>query len=191
MAHQDLKPSNVLVFSKENGSKIGDFGRAWSQDFAAPHDTLPVAGDPGYAPLELLYKEVHTDVGMRRYGCDAYHLGSMVVFLFTRVDVNGLIAKHLAVEHTPMLWGGPYRDVLPYVQEAFGKALDEFAAHVPTCIRNDLVEVVSQLCEPDPLNRGHPLNRQGHANQFALDRFISKFDLLAMKAELNLLAPSC
>ena len=31
MAHQDLKPSNVLVFKAEGMSKLGDMGRAWSK----------------------------------------------------------------------------------------------------------------------------------------------------------------
>jgi serine/threonine protein kinase len=98
IAHQDLKPSNVLVFGSGVGSKIGDFGRAWSKDFRAPHDNYPIAGDQGYAPLELLYGEIATEVTRRRYGCDAYHLGSLVVFLFTRVHMNALIGKYLAVE---------------------------------------------------------------------------------------------
>jgi serine/threonine protein kinase len=113
MAHQDLKPSNVLVFEKNNGSKIADFGRAWSQDLPAPHDNLPVAGDRGYAPPELIYGEVAIEVTRRRYGCDAYHLGSLVVFLFTRVDMNALLVKHLAPEHHPYTWNGTYAAVLP------------------------------------------------------------------------------
>jgi eukaryotic-like serine/threonine-protein kinase len=187
LAHQDLKPSNVLVFEKEGGSKIGDFGRAWSKDFVAPHDNLKIAGDPGYAPLELLYGYVATDVHTRRYGCDAFHLGSLLVFFFTRVGVTALIGKHLAMEHWPNMWGGTYAEVLPYVQDAFAKALQEFESHTPDYLRKDLVGMVAQLCEPDPAKRGHPLNRQGHVNQFGLERYISKFNLLAWKVELKLI----
>jgi eukaryotic-like serine/threonine-protein kinase len=187
MAHQDLKPSNVLVFEEDGGSKIGDFGRAWAKDFPAPHDGLPIAGDMGYAPLELLYGEVAVDVNRRRYGCDTYHLGSLTVFLFTRVHINALVEVHLAPEHLPFAWGGTYAAVLPYVQAAFAEARQEFSSHLPQFLRPDLTEVVSQLCEPDATKRGHPLNRQGHTNQFALDRYISKFDLLALKAERALI----
>jgi serine/threonine protein kinase len=45
IAHQDLKPSNVLVFTRDTGAKISDLGRAWSKDHPAPHDDLDVAGD--------------------------------------------------------------------------------------------------------------------------------------------------
>jgi serine/threonine protein kinase len=187
MAHQDLKPSNVLVFPDGAGSKIGDFGKAWAQDFIAPHDNDDVAGDHGYAPPELLYGHVASDVQQRRYGCDAYHMGSFAVFLFTRSSMNALIIRRLALEHGPSIWGGTYREVLPYLQLAFAGALEDFAGHVNEPVKVDLVEVVSQLCEPDPTRRGHPLNRQGYSSQFSLDRYISKFDLLAHRAELRLI----
>jgi serine/threonine protein kinase len=49
MAHQDLKPSNVLIFKGPVTSKIGDLGRAWSKHHTAPHDTHPIAGEIGRA----------------------------------------------------------------------------------------------------------------------------------------------
>ncbi len=52
VAHQDLKPSNVLVFGS-NSSKIADVGRASSETRESPFDELPVAGDLNYAPPEL------------------------------------------------------------------------------------------------------------------------------------------
>jgi len=91
------------------------------------------------------------------------------------------------MEHWPSMWGGTYMEVLPYVQDGFAKALQEFGAHTPDYLQEDLVEVFAQLCEPDPAKRGHPLNRRGHMNQFGLERYISKFNLLARKAELNLI----
>jgi eukaryotic-like serine/threonine-protein kinase len=187
IAHQDLKPSNVLVFQSGGGSKIGDFGRAWSKEFRAPHDNQPVAGDMTYAPPELLYGDVAADVSKRRYGCDAYHFGSLIVFMFTRVHSNALISKYLAMEHRPFNWSGKYADVLPYVQAAFAQALSDFSQHLPEFLKEDLVGIVAQLCEPDSSKRGHPLNRQGHTNQFGLERYVSMFNLLAHRAELDLI----
>jgi len=175
------------VFENEAGSKIGDFGRAWSKDFRAAHDDFQIAGDPGYAPPELLYGDVAVDVSRRRYGCDAYHLGSLVVFLFTRAHMNALLLKHLSPAHWPITWGGRYAEVLPYIQAAFGNALAEFSAAAPEQLRDELTHVVEHLCMPDPSKRGHPSNRRGGANQFGLERFISVFDRLSLKAELQMI----
>lgn len=185
IAHQDLKPSNVLVFQGEEGSKVSDLGRAWSRDHQAPHDIYPVAGDWGYAPPELLYREIPSDAGMRRFGCDTFHLGSLIVFMFTRGHMTGLLTNHLAPEHRAYNWTGTYAEVLPYVQVAFGMALQDFERHTPSQFTTNLTEMVKQLCEPDPSRRGHPLNRQGDPH--SLERFISKLDLLAHKAETQLI----
>jgi serine/threonine protein kinase len=186
IAHQDLKPSNVLVFDQKIGNKISDFGRAWAKDFRAAHDDYPVAGDLSYAPPELLYRQVSDDVSKRRFGCDTYHLGSLATFFFTRSHMNALLAKHLAPEHIWLTWGGSYSEVLPYVQAAFGLALEEFAAAIPADYRSEMTDILSYLCQPNPAERGHPLNGRQHAGQFSLDRFISRFDCLALRAEIRL-----
>jgi eukaryotic-like serine/threonine-protein kinase len=185
IAHQDLKPSNVLVYSAV-GSKICDLGRAWDRDMPSDCDTLAVAGDRTYAPPEMLYGEPPGDVRARRYGCDMYHLGSLTVFLFTRVHTNALIIDNLHPTHRPALWGGSYADVLPYVQAAFDAALVTFRSHVPIFLQQDLHQIVTELCEPDIRRRGHPKNRW--SNQFGLERYISRFNRLAYAARLQLVS---
>jgi serine/threonine protein kinase len=187
MAHQDLKPSNVLVFREQAVSKIADLGRAWSQDLAAPHDSLEIAGDPGYAPPELDYGAVPSDMKQRRFGCDFYHLGSLIVFFFTRVDLNALRTKYLAPEHRPNLWLGSFTDVMPYLQAAFSESLTEFRKDLPEYLRDDLTEIVSQLGNPDPERRGRPINRKYWGNQFALDWYVSRLNHLAWDAQGRLM----
>jgi serine/threonine protein kinase len=188
MAHQDLKPSNVLVFSEERGggSKIGDLGRAWASDIKSPHDHLIVAGDRGYAPPELVYNSVATDARSRRLACDMYHFGSMISFMFSKVHMTAYLAKHLAPGHRIIAWGGTYEDVLPYVQAAFAAALKEIEPNIPEPYRDELIEMVRQLCEPDPQKRGHPHNRIGDTMRFSLNRYISRLDYLAKKAEYHM-----
>ncbi len=183
MAHQDLKPSNVLIFEEQIGSKIGDLGRAWAKAFPAPHDDYTVAGDRGYAPPELLYRAVPTDPSQRRFGCDLYHFGSLIVFVFTQVHINSLLWKHLAKDHQPYSWGGTYQEVLPYLQAAFGGALSDLLVTFPDDLRDDLVEMVGQLCEPDPDRRGHPLSRIGYVNRYSFERYISKLNELAYRRD--------
>ena len=122
IAHQDLKPSNVLVF-KELGSKVADLGRAAYVGAAGPNDEFAVAGDIQYAPPELLYKYVLPDWGQRRFGCDAYHLGSLVVFLFARTNMTGLLFAHLPSEYHWRVWNGSFEDALPHLRQAFGLRL--------------------------------------------------------------------
>jgi eukaryotic-like serine/threonine-protein kinase len=59
IAHQDLKPSNVLIYDKN--CRIGDFGRSSRRGRQMWVDDLDVAGDTTYAPPELLYSYRHPD----------------------------------------------------------------------------------------------------------------------------------
>lgn len=186
IAHQDLKPSNVLVFANEGARKIGDLGRAWSEEHKAPHDDYDCAGDAGYAPPELLYKDVSADVRTRRFGCDAYHLGSLIVYMFARTHMTSLFLQHIYWAHRPGFWQGSYADVLPYVHTAFADGLREFEQQVHESCRADIVEMVTQLCQPDPCKRGHPQNGMSPPSQFGLERYISRLDLLAYYAETSL-----
>jgi serine/threonine protein kinase len=183
IAHQDLKPSNVLVFAGSVGSKVGDLGRAWSKDTPARHDPYKIAGDMGYAPPETLYGDAPVDAGMRRFGCDLYHLGSLAVFFFTRVHMNSLFMNHLHPDHRPTRWGGSFVDVLPHVYAAIELAMDQFSSSVPEPVRSDLRGIVNQLCEPDPARRGHPSDRCRSDSRFSLHRYVSQFDLLAYRLQ--------
>ena len=81
VAHQDTKPSNVLLFEEAGVSKISDLGRASLRGAEPPHEDEHYAGDPAYAPPELRYGEPPVDWDARRMGCDAYLLGSMIVWI--------------------------------------------------------------------------------------------------------------
>lgn len=183
IAHQDVKPSNVMYFG-DVGSKIGDLGRAAQRGHAPPHDGFAIAGDPSYAPPELLYGATPTDWSERRYGCDVYLLGSLVVSLFTGASMTGLLVHYLAPEQHWTIWRDTYAAVLPFVRDAFDQAVDAFGAQVPQEFRAEAVRIVRQLCDPDPSRRGHPRARaQRHGNPLALDRYVAEFNLLATRAE--------
>ena len=115
IAHQDLKPSNVLVFH-EGDTKLADLGRAAAKGLQSPHDRSKIAGDRGYAPPELLYGSVPQDWNKRRFGCDAYLLGSMAVFLVTGCSMTSLLGDHLKPSQHWTQWPGTFNEVLPYVR---------------------------------------------------------------------------
>ena len=183
IAHQDLKPSNVLVFLTDQLltiSKIADLGNASSKDKVSPYDSQPWAGDWSYAPPEIVYSQLDPDWGARRIASDLYLLGSMISFVFSSTTSIASLLHFTPLPFQPGNWGGSYRDVLPYLSHAFSQAASQFELVLPPKLAPDLMQVYLQLCEPDPSRRGSagvPMNR------IALDRFVTRLDLLAFRAE--------
>ncbi len=118
---QDLKPSNVLVFYVNTVltvSKVADRGRASRVGAYSPYDEDRWAGDPNYAPPEILYSYIDPDWGKRRLAGDLYMLGSLVAFIFTQTTSLATLFHALPIQFWPANWGGTYEEVLPYVQNA-------------------------------------------------------------------------
>ncbi|MEC4890779.1 MAG: protein kinase [Nitrospira sp.] len=187
VAHQDLKPSNVLVFDDASSSKIADVGRAAARGVEPPHYDLVIPGEQRYAPPELLYGSAPSSWEARRMGCDAYLLGSMISSFFTTLSMTQLIQMTLDERFHWLNWHGTYEEVLPYLRAAFADALDYSAHEFPAEFRSELREALSQLCDPDPSLRGHPRDRSmKFGNPFSLQRYVSLFNLLASRAEIGL-----
>ncbi|WP_344114253.1 protein kinase domain-containing protein [Kribbella alba] len=190
VAHQDVKPSNTLVFEPDftgnRVTKLGDLGRATVHGRPAEHDNLLIAGDRTYAPPEALYGKPMEGIGPRRFAVDLYQLGSMICYVFTSVSFNALLRDELHPEHIWGNWGQSYDDVLPFVRDAFGRALERLAEDVPKSIKDDVYSLVSQLCDPDPMRRGHAKTRSMRGNPYALQRIVTELDVLARKAAMEL-----
>jgi len=184
LAHQDLKPSNVLQCG--TSAKIADLGRASSQAVVAPHDSLSITGDRGYAPINQLYGETGHGWDARRRATDLYHLGNVAVFLFTKGNITAAMIAELGEFQRPGVWSEGFAQVLPYVRHAFETALEELKLSVsPMILGKEIKSIVRQLCDPEPDRRGHPESRIRHENQFDLQRYVSWFERLAKQAELG------
>lgn len=188
IAHQDMKPSNVLKFDGQQ-FKVGDLGRASIKGRAAPHDHNHVAGDPAYAPPELLYGQVDREFVVRRIGADIYLLGSLAAFLITGTPMTALIISEVDPNARPKEWRGTYEQVLPQVQLAFARAMDKVAREIQAeaPYREELLLCIKQLCEPDVSKRGHPTTRfimADGGNVYDLERYLSVLDRLAFKAHI-------
>lgn len=184
ISHQDVKPSNVLQFGEI--SKISDLGCAAVRGKVGPMDDDGCPGTRAYAPPELLYNYLEADFTARRFGCDAYLLGSMAMFFFSGISTTTAILKSIDPAHHPAVWTGKFIDVLPYLRNAFGKAIQSLSAELTAPkLRERLVPLVAQLCDPDPRLRGHPKNRIGFGNPYSLERYVSAFNLLAVQSRLG------
>jgi serine/threonine protein kinase len=182
IAHQDLKPSNVLVFAESR--KIGDLGSASEKGNPGPRDDQAIAGDVNYPPIELFYGYTE-DEWERRLGYDLYLLGSMAVFFFTQTTMNALLVRRLDPVYYPDSWAGTFVEVLPYLQFSFAESLTDFEAHIPVAeLRPDLRTIVAELCNPDPKCRGN-IAVIPSKGRFSLESYVSKFNRLAREAELK------
>jgi eukaryotic-like serine/threonine-protein kinase len=187
VAHNDIKPGNALVFDKDT-QKIADLGRATSTDIPADHDALQCAGDRRFAPPEQLYPADlncgELPAHVRRAAGDLYNLGSITHYMLTARMVTPEIIVALRPEFRPRNMAGGSRDsyqaALPYWRDSFDQVIerlrsDSVASFGPAATSEVslMIDIVTQLCEPDPLLRGHPLNQSATQSRYSLQRYIS------------------
>lgn len=190
IGHQDLKPSNILLYDEGVVSKVGDLGRSLCAEIKAPHENGgDFPGDLNYAPPEFLYRYIDPDWDFRVRSTDMYLFGSLVVFYFSGANMTALIGKNLDPQFKWTQWRGTYANVHDYLVDAFYKALKEFKSPISDKVLSDhLSQIVEYCCFPIPEKRGHPkaiqlsLKRDGsrnlNSNQFDFQRIVSKFDFL-------------
>ena len=186
IVHQDLKPSNVLLFDGMKSSKLADLGRAAARGSEPPHYELTPAGHQAYAPPEMLYRGPVASWESRRMGCDVYHLGSMISSIFTTIGTTPLIMYGLDSDQHWRSWTGDWESALLFLRPAFAEAVDYVSSEVPPYVRSDIRDALHALCDPDPLLRGHPRNRGSVRTQFSVRRYVSLFNYLANKTEIQL-----
>jgi serine/threonine protein kinase len=192
--HQDLKPSNILVFGDKKASKLADLGRAHCSSMEAPHDGALVPGAWRYAAPELLYRAGLEDKAAQRAASELYLFGSMIYFFVMHIPFTPDLMNALRQEHRVALFGGGnlgvlFKDVLPFLADAQAELLRSFRSKLLQLVSDD--EVASQITDflryataPDPLLRGHPsARRMVNGNPYELERFVSGFNVVATLVE--------
>ncbi len=195
IAHNDLKPSNVLVF-QDSIQKVSDLGRATSNSIAGPWDPTHCVGDRGYVPPEQwgykvdVDKMLHKIVFSFRAPSDLYMIGSLAYFFLSGASMTPVMMHYIRPEHRPENWTETFKDVLPYLQDAHANAMEA----LPDAIKQgwpdryhslllELLPIVRELTNPDFTLRGDPQNRRRGMPIHNLQRIISRIDTLANKAQ--------
>jgi serine/threonine protein kinase len=182
--HQDVKPSNIFVFDS-NVSKIGDLGRSLCNDIKSPHDGLVFTGDRRYAPPECMHRFSLPNEMQKLLAIDMFLLGSLATFYFTGQNMTSLLIQNL--DNRISIYSINFDEALAYWNNAFDISLSTIADHLDGYNDTmDIVDQISMLCQPDPRKRGHPTNINQIGSNFILERFVSKFNYLASRAEYNI-----
>ena len=186
VSHQDLKPSNILLFNRE--SKLGDLGRSLCKSLDdGPYKGRAFTGDNTYAPPEIMYGYFEKDWNKRVFATDCYLLGSMVVFYITGISMSALLMSNIQTNFRVDRWRGTFDEVRPYIADAFSKSLIIFENSIQDIFfKNELRQIVEYLCFPFPEERGHPKNIVSTSSNFNMERFVSRFDYLYRKAEYSI-----
>lgn len=186
VSHQDLKPSNVLVFQDE--SKISDLGRSMCENINGPYNDWIYSGDQTYAPLEVFYRYKWTnDWHMQNYMTDCFLLGNLVAFYLTGSTITALMAKYLPNNIKPGIYKGSFMAIESNLLNAFQNVLSDLEISLPKYIDKDrVIKMIESLCYPIPEKRGHPKTVNSIEANYSLQRFISELDYLRRKTELEI-----
>lgn len=191
IAHQDLKPSNVMIFGGKE-AKIGDLGRASIETINSRHDNLIVAGDRSYAPPEQTYHYPMESWFDRRQKCDLYQFASLISFVFFGTTINTNLSEKLPKEILPIEWGGPcdaYLQALPFLLQIFNETILDWKQQLPDWLADDLLSIIQQCGTPDFRERGSHKTRNFTVPTLGIDRIVSALDRLALKAGIEVKKP--
>ncbi len=165
IAHQDVKPSNVISVAgiDDNGKvKLSDMGRVVRRDLGGPFNGHSWPGDLAYRPPERWYGYTPNDWNDAREAADVYMLGSLMVFLFCGTSLQSLVMQKLPDQFKPTNWRGGFDDnLLAVLDDVHMRILHEqFRNALPETLAESVVQIVISLTRPDPKLRGHIRARQ-------------------------------
>jgi len=203
IAHQDLKPSNVVFFGVDdeqlrkladgtikiknltNNSKLTDLGRAARKGVASKNDGR--VGDFGYMPPEYYYGYRPLNWGERFLAMDLYLLGNLAFTAITGISITTAIFSQTPPEIHWVMYHGDYPDVVPALTRALAEVLQKVRDKIPEPLRELLITTIQQLCQPDPAKRGHPKNHEMIAGaKYSVERYVSAFHRMKVIAEMEL-----
>lgn len=179
MSHQDVKPSNLLVWARGGkwSSKLADLGRSFCEALESPHGADQCPGDTGWAPPELLYGgRGQTRTLEDRHKADLYSLGSMFCFALTGLSYGAILGPLLSPELRWSACDSGYDEARSFLQEAHERATDRLATMLPAAMRDETTALVADMCHPLVEQRGALAQRGGRRSAYLLERYVSRLD---------------
>lgn len=184
IAHQDLKPSNVLCFS--GSARISDLGRVVDLEDTSPFGGLLYPGDPNYIPFESI-KQVKYKNFKDRYLADIFHVGSLLFHMVENVQINVAIHNE-AMQLDKSLNQLSYIASLPIYESAFYNILDR---HQVECkklfgekVSQVIIQILEEMCHPNLEIRGNQHIKLGKKSLVA-NRYVGKFAQLIRVATIE------
>jgi eukaryotic-like serine/threonine-protein kinase len=188
IAHQDIKPSNVISFGElpsvsSSDMKVGDLGRVVRKGQLGPFDSLAWPGDARYSPPERWYGYVPPDWCDAREASDAYMLGSLLIYLFTGASLQALVMNYIPAAFRPDQWTGRYDvDLLPVLMSAHAQVLeDQLRPTLMPELADGIFEIARALAHPDPKVRGDKRARRQIGRPVGIYRIHQKLSAVALR----------
>jgi len=182
IAHQDIKPSNVLRF-KGSESKISDLGRVTDASGKSPFNAMDFTGDRSYAPPEIEFGFTPGEF-VDRYYADIYMLGSLAYHLVCDAQMAYVLYDETK-KINPIIRTQSYQDALPFMHTAFSTILQRYQRDCTSMFGHEIAKqlraIVAEMCNPDISKRGAP-NRTNKALQLSMNRYVGKFATLVRTA---------
>ena len=155
----------------------GDLGRVIDSDGESPFSQNYFAGDPNYAPIEIVLK-VKVNSFNERYLADLNAVGSLIYQTLMGVQITGALTSE-ALHISPAIQRLDYHQALPVFETAFFTLMDrlhqECKARFDIEIANAVANTVTEMCHPNYKKRGAPKanNTRARAN---MRRYTSKIN---------------
>ncbi len=192
IVHRDLKTENVLLFDRGDvpSAEVADLGRSRALD-AAPaallDEYLTGRGDLRFAPPELAWCTGLSDHSPGFRAADLYLLGSLLFELTTGQGVTAIAlgdprrvmadAMRLGSEERQQVFQSRLGDI----RASFEPAYALFGGEVPDHLRFDAVELLRQLCDPDPTKRGTRRRAERNLSPWSLEWILRRVDILLLR----------
>ena len=184
IAHQDIKPSNVLAFINDD-FKVADLGRVVDKNGTSPFCKLPFPGDHTYKSIEMFFGIQDLQFITRR-SCDMYMVGSLAYQIVEDIPINASVLNEVRLIDSTVQ-RRPFQEALPFLLTSFNTVLNRYEDKCCTLFgektANSLTNIIREMCHPDPAQRG-VVRFSDEVNRLSMRRYVTRLANLIRSASI-------